>query len=240
MKFDSYLFSHIGGRSENQDALGRVENDRVGLYAVADGLGGHQDGRLASDQVITMLLGGVNNSEHIDQTGLYTLVKQANDSILKLQQERKCVTKSTVVALAIQDEKAVWANTGDSRLYYLHNGSIFPVTADHSVSYMKYKAGEITKEEIAQDEDQSSLLRALGGATRWEPDTGEIEGMQAGDGFLLCSDGAWEYLTDEEILVDYLKSESAKQWACLLLLRIIARVPYDNDNLSLISVLLGK
>lgn len=237
MKLDSYLFSHIGGRSENQDALGELEDEATGLYVVADGLGGHQDGRLAADQVIATFLREDVLTKPIDTTQLYDLINQANNNILKLQQEQNCVTKSTVVVLALQNEKALWANTGDSRLYYLHNGSIFSITADHSVAYMKYKVGEITKDEIAQDADQSRLLRALGSVTRWEPDTGIIENICSGDGFLLCSDGVWEYLTDEEILVDYLKSASAKQWACLLLLRITARIPKENDNLSLITVL---
>ena len=64
--------------------------------------------------------------------------------------------------------------------------------------------------------------------------------MQEGDAFFLCSDGMWEYILDEEILVDYLKADSARTWAELLLLRVMERIPPKNDNLSLIAIVVGQ
>ena len=238
MRIDSYLFTDIGGRSENQDAVGKLDGDSAGLYVVADGLGGHQQGRLSSDCIVSTLIGGADLSGPCEPDVLVALIQQANEEILRIQQEKNVITKSTVVALALNGQSASWANTGDSRLYYLHDSEIRQITVDHSVAYKKYKSGEITKEEIARDEDQSSLLRTLGGETRWEPDSGKLETLSPGDGFLLCSDGVWEYLLDEEILVDYLKADSAREWGTFLLLRIAERIPRDNDNFSLITVLI--
>ena len=238
MRIDSYLFSDIGGREENQDAVGRLEGDNAGLYVVADGLGGHQQGRLSSDCIVSTLTGGADLSQPCEPETLAALIQQANEEILRIQQEKNVITKSTVVALAINGQTAAWANTGDSRLYYLHGSELRQITVDHSVAYKKYQAGEITKEEIGQDEDQASLLRTLGGESRWEPDSGKLETLRSGDGFLLCSDGVWECLLDEEILVDYLKADSARDWASFLLLRIAERLPRDHDNFSLITILI--
>ena len=234
MKLDSYSFSNIGGRTENQDAVGCLEAADSGIYVVADGLGGHQAGRVAADCVVNTMLGSWKAGELPD---LAAMIGTANETVLAVQREKKLNTKSTVVALAVAGGNAVWAHTGDSRLYYLHDGKVVAYTEDHSVAYMKFKAGEITRAQIPEDEDQSSLLRAIGGPRRWEPDCAGAEGLTAGDGFLLCSDGAWEYLHDEEILVDHLKAATAKEWASLMLLRISERVQPGNDNLSLITVL---
>ena len=89
------------------------------------------------------------------------------------------------------------------------------------------------------DEDQSRLLRSLGSEERNEPDIHAADvPLAQGDAFFLCSDGAWEYLMDEEILIDFLKSETAEHWAELMVLRIIERVRGENDNLSLLTVIL--
>ena len=143
--------------------------------------------------------------------------------------------KSTIVALLLEDNKAVWSHIGDSRLYYIHNGVLEKITEDHSVALKKYLAGEITRDEIASDDDQSVLLRALGG-DRAIPATDSCE-ISKGDGFMLCSDGVWEHLYDDEVLIDYLKSSSASDWGELLLLRIMQRLSEDSDNLTLITVL---
>ena len=147
--------------------------------------------------------------------------------------------KSTAVALLIEDGTACWAHAGDSRLYYIHDREMKWITADHSVAYKKYKAGEITREQLRTDEDQSSLLRTLGGRERSDPELCEQPvKLENGDAFLLCSDGAWEYFSDGEVLIDYLKAETAKEWTELLLKRILSRIVYKkNDNLTILTVM---
>ena len=146
--------------------------------------------------------------------------------------------KSTVAALAVSGGRAAWAKVGDSRVYYLHGRAIEKITEDHSVAYKKYKSGSITRAQIGMDEDQSCLLRVLGNSDRNKPDVGSPDSpIEPGDGFFLCSDGMWEYLLDEEILIDFLKAETAQDWAEQLLLRAMDRIRPKNDNLSLITVM---
>ena len=237
MTLDSYLFTSQGGRSYNQDAVGSSKLPGGGIFVVADGLGGHLDGELASKCAVDTIL-----SQHPTQGEplagwLEAQIKQANDQILELQEQRRSNMKSTVAALVVNGSDAAWANVGDSRVYYLHNRAIADFTEDHSVAYKKYKAGQITRAQISTDEDQSLLLRALGSPERNQPDLGSAgHPIEPGDGFFLCSDGMWEYILDEEILVDFLKADTAQTWGELLQLRAMERVQSGNDNLSLITV----
>lgn len=239
MIFDGFEFTNQGGRSYNEDSVGSKQEDGCGIFVVADGLGGHQFGEVASACVRDVLLEGWRPHEEDRQEWFRAQIAEANSRVLAIEQEKRSVLKSTVVALAIDGERAVWANVGDSRLYYLHESEIRSVTDDHSVAYKKFKAGEITREQISQDDDQSCLLRSIGGGDRNEPDVYDADvPLEAGDGFLLCSDGVWEYVKDEEILIDFLKAETAKDWAELLLLRLMGRIDGKNDNLTLLTLML--
>ncbi len=239
MIFDVFEYTNQGGRSYNEDSVGSKSVGECGIFVVADGLGGHQFGKVASECIVDTMIAGWEPENGNRMEWLITQIAEANRQILALQQEKNSVLKSTVVALAIDGNKAVWANVGDSRLYYLHGSRIYSCTEDHSVSYKKYKAGEITREQICQDEDQSCLLRSVGSEDRNEPDVHVCDvPLEAGDAFLLCSDGVWEYLKDEEVLIDVLKAENAKEWAELLLLRIIARIDEENDNLTILTLML--
>lgn len=243
MIFDHYQFTSQGGRSYNEDSVGSKDMNGHGIFVVADGLGGHSFGELASACVRDCLIGGWSpETEGITrETWFETKVSEANQSVLAHQKEKGCALKSTVVALMVDGTSAVWGNSGDSRLYYLHQGKIHSITEDHSVAYKKYKAGEITREQIGSDEDQSCLLRAIGNEDRFEADIHTCDvPVEPGDAFMLCSDGVWEYLKDEEILIDLLKSDNAKEWAELLLMRVMSRISPGNDNLSILTVMMKE
>ena len=239
MLLSSYSYTFIGDRSNNEDFVSSCENEDNGAYVVADGLGGHRDGEIASGCVAEAVTDAWRNAapgaEEDLSAWLEKNIADANEKLLGLQQELASNMKSTIVALTIRDNEAVWGNTGDSRLYYVHDGELASITADHSVAYKKYIAGEITRRQINTDEDQSCLLRALGNTSRWEPEIHRAT-IVPGDAFMLCTDGMWEYLYDEEVLADCLKASDAKEWAELLKLRAIERIDKGNDNLSILTV----
>ncbi|MCH5264943.1 MAG: serine/threonine-protein phosphatase [Lachnospiraceae bacterium] len=240
MKLDGYVYTNQGGRDYNEDSAAIQETDGHGIYIVADGLGGHLHGEMASACVRDSLIEGWNPYEEQDRgQSLMEQIVEANQKLIELQREQQSTMKSTVVVLTIDEERGAWAHVGDSRLYYIHGNAIQSITEDHSVAFKKYKAGEITREQIAWDEDQSSLLRSLGNNDHCEPAIHvQEDALESGDAFMLCSDGVWEYLHDEEILIDRLKAETAKEWAELLLLRMIERIDTGNDNLTLLTVIL--
>ncbi len=237
MRFDVYGYTDKGGRSHNEDSSGYAEGTGSGIFVVADGLGGHSYGELASLCVKDTLLGSWTPECGKRREWLADAIEDANRGIMKIADEKHTVLKSTVAVLAVDGTRAVWGHSGDSRLYYFHEGAIAEYTEDHSVAYKKYKAGEISREDIAHDEDQSSLLRALGGETRYEPVIREYENeLVPGDAFLLCSDGAWEYIRDEEMLTALSDTVSSAEWAKSMLYLIMSRVKGNNDNITLVTV----
>ncbi len=244
MQLDYFSYTASGGREYNEDSVGTKVNEGNGIFIVADGLGGHRKGEMASDCAVRTVLEAYDDSFPAGSTDrrswLNTVLADVNTRILGLQKDNSCIMKTTAVVLCIDGQTATWAHVGDSRLYYINNSSIAQITADHSVAYKKYAAGEISRHDINTDEDQSTLLRSLGSPDRYEAQlcAGPVV-VTAGDAFCLCSDGAWEFLHDEEILIDYFKAKDAKDWAEKLLLRIIDRVDGKSDNLSVITVMTG-
>lgn len=234
---DSFIYSNKGGRSKNEDFVSEKEINNGKIFVLADGLGGHQYGELASKCVVDTIL---DNFQLLDDTNFEEMITQkvedANNNLLILQKKYNCSMKSTMVLLSINDNNAYWTHVGDSRLYYIHNNDIRDITDDHSVAFKKYKSGIITRAQIGTDEDQSCLLNVLGN-TDIKIDEIDSQKIIPGDAFLLCSDGLWEYVYDNEILFDYLKSDNAENWAKLLLLRALKRIKDDNDNLSLITAM---
>ena len=96
--------------------------------------------------------------------------------------------------------------------------------------------GDISRTQINFDKDQNKLLKSLGGTQHWEPEVNSCT-LKSGDGFFLCTDGMWELVYDDELLVDWLKAADAKEWAERSMQRAIARIGSNNDNLTLISVM---
>ena len=234
MRISAYCYTSRGGRDHNEDSVRCFAENGRGVFVVADGLGGHGKGEVASALAADALFEGCAGGAP-DGEGLPELLRRANEAVMEGQrvtgQEEM---KTTAVVLSIDGGRAVWGHVGDSRLYRFSNGRLTQETRDHSVTYMKYLGGEISYMDIYHDDDRSSLLRALG-KLPCKPEAGQAV-LQPGDAFLLCSDGFWEYVYQEEVLADLLKAETPEQWAQLMLLRHIRRTPPGNDNFSLITV----
>lgn len=231
MRLSAYCYTNQGGRDHNEDSVRCCAGQ--GVFVLADGLGGHGSGEVASALAADVLFAG--GSAHPDPDGLAELFQKANEAVMEGQkvpgQEEM---KTTAVALSVAGDRAVWGHVGDSRLYRFSAGTLTQETRDHSVTYMKYLGGEISYMDVYHDDDRSSLLRALG-KLPCKPETGQAR-LQPGDALLLCSDGFWEYVYQEEMLADLLKAETPEQWAEGMLLRHIRRTPPGNDNFSLITV----
>ncbi len=122
--------------------------------------------------------------------------------------------RAAVAALALNENKAVWISAGDARVFFLHDREFYFCAEKTSRNASGDNAGSVSAPEM------------------FSYDTP----LKTGDAFLICTGGANEYLRDDEILVDMLKSGSAAGWAELLLLRIVERMGGGNDDLSLLTV----
>ena len=235
MRVDSYSYTNQGGRDHNEDSvrLGGTEDREV--FVLADGLGGHGRGEVASALAADAILRACLDAPQAGETDMGSALQAANQAVLDGQsvagQEEM---RTTAAALWLDGGQAVWGHVGDSRLYLLEDGACTQLTADHSVTYRKYLGGEIGRMDVYHDDDRSSLLRVLGKPS-CAPETGGGP-LRPGQGYLLCSDGFWEYVYREEILADFLKAEGPEQWARSMLLRRVRRAPEGSDNFSLITV----
>ena len=235
MEISAYCYTNWGGRDHNEDSVRCWTGEEGrGVFVLADGLGGHGKGEVASALASDVLLEDCVRRPPA-QAAMLVLFQKANRTVMNHQKfPGQEDMKTTAVALSIHEHTAVWGHMGDSRLYRFSGGALVQFTRDHSVTYMKYLGGEISRMDVYHDDDRPRLLRTLG-REPCRPEAAECVPAE-GDAFLLCSDGFWEYVYQEEILADLLKAETPEQWAKLMLLRHIRRTPPGNDNFSLITV----
>lgn len=233
---DIFDYTSQGGREFNEDFVGYVHTDDGAVAVLSDGLGGVGGGEIASSIIVDTVIDEPYDCEDPAEW-LSERLALADARVREQQHTLHNEMKSTAVALRISGERAVWAHVGDSRLYFIRDGLVAEVTADHSVAFKKYLSGQISRRQIRSDEDKDRLVSSVGSPDACAPELGG-RFIHPGDAFLLCSDGAWENLLDLEIAFDRLKAATAEEWARLLLLRILDRMPDDADNLSIITVMI--
>ncbi len=248
VRFDTATLSSPGGREHNEDSTGfrivqtGTHTTGKGCWVLADGLGGHRGGAVASSLAVNAALSAFEAAPAVTQESLAGLVGAAHQAVLDRQQSEPDLShmRTTLVALIASGQEARWAHAGDSRLYWLSAGVIQAQTADHSVPQRLADAGEIRPEEIRQHEDRSRLLRSLGA----KPEPGatlrpEPAPVASGDAFLLCSDGFWEWVTEPEMEEDFAAAGSPEQWLGKMEQRLRARATPGHDNYSAIAVFAG-
>lgn len=197
--------THVGRtRRVNQDAWDRFDDPERGeiLLVVADGLGGHRGGEVASRMAVGTLGKLVRESEGEPPDRLIAAIERANAEIYKLAGKDRTLKGmgTTVVALLLCQKGASYvAHAGDSRLYRLRSGSLEPLTEDHSVVALLVREGAISPAEARDHPKRNQILRALGVRDEIEIEVGPVE-IEPGDSYLLCSDGLYGMLPDDDLL----------------------------------------
>lgn len=172
------------------------------LYAVADGMGGHASGQIASELALKTIVKsyyGDTNDEVCES--LETAFKRANTYIYDTSQliSDRNGMGTTCTAIVLRDESMYLAQVGDSRLYRIRNGEINQISEDHSWVAEQVKRGALTKQEAEQSPFRNVITRSLGSAPDVDVDI-QIEKIQKDDIYILCSDGLSGYTQDEDIL----------------------------------------
>lgn len=201
---EAFAITDVGRlRNSNQDSLFCEENP-VGqfpnLFLVADGMGGHQAGDMASrlciEQVVHSMMSA---SARTPVSALEGAVASANEKIYAQSKQDTSLSGmgTTLVGVTIEEGVAYIVNVGDSRLYVLKD-SLQQITVDHSLVEEMVQSGEIQKEEMRTHPNKNIITRALGTGEIVQPDCFEIE-VTSGDVILLCSDGLSNMLEDTKI-----------------------------------------
>ncbi|MDM8543154.1 protein phosphatase 2C domain-containing protein [Desulfococcaceae bacterium HSG9] len=233
MQFETAYASHIGGRDEQQD---RAEifisrNNNSHLLVVADGMGGHQGGSLAAQAVIqtaaSLCKTYQDNSIRPEQF-LEQLCFQGHNAVNRIGREQNLNPYTTIVALFLKGRKAHWVHIGDSRFYHFRQNKMLYKTSDHSAVQVLVDMGEITEAEMAHHPVQNRLTRCIGGDKTPDPMLDSAT-VKRGDGFLLCTDGVWETVAEEE-MAEALSSADFTQKASALVEKAAQRGGEMGDN----------
>lgn len=228
--------SDIGGRSNNDDTVAVRQKEDSAWVFVGDGLGGYAGGQMASEAAAKAVMDASHRGSLLIEARLAQTAAAANEAVCQVQREKKGNMKTTLVFLTIEDGRAKWMHVGDSRLYHFRNGLLVDQTIDHSVSQMAVLMGEITPREIRFHEDRNRVLRALGSETA-RPEISPTVMLTGGeDAFLLCTDGFWEYIYEEEMESMLQKAQSPQQWLEEMKALLVTRTPEDNDNFTAAAV----
>ncbi len=236
MKIRKAEYSHIGGRKANEDnKTCEILSDSRVYAIIADGLGGHGDGHIASQIALKQLSQCRTTTSLPTESQITEWFRSANSEIL-LQNKSEKGMRTTAVFLAIDHDQAVWAHSGDSRLYHFYNGQLVHYTCDHSVPQIQVMMGEITRDQIPFSPDRNKILRSLGNE-KLEVEIHPVVPLQPGrHAFLLCTDGFWEYLMDIEICLDLYKSSTPEEWLSYLRCRGDVRKNLDADNNTVVAI----
>jgi PPM family protein phosphatase len=208
------------------------------LLIVADGMGGHSAGEVASGMAVELVPEIYFGSKGEPSEALKGAVEEANRRIYaaSLEDESKRGMGTTCTALCLLDGQAFAAHVGDSRLYMLRGGKVYQLTEDHSAVMEMVKLGLITKEEARHHDDKNVILRALGTSPEVEVSTLEPFSVRAGDQYLLCSDGLYDLVPDEEIEHELSNAADIQAAGQKLITLAKERGGHDNITVGIIAV----
>nr|WP_295081178.1 PP2C family serine/threonine-protein phosphatase [uncultured Roseateles sp.] len=205
MRFSTYQVSRRGGREKNEDRMGYCYTRDAGLFALADGMGGHPEGEVAA-QLALQTLAAMFQREAKPMLAdpekfLQDAVQIAHQQILRYSADKGLsdTPRTTVVACILQGSTAHWAHCGDSRLYMLRAGRLVARTRDHS--YLELQAALGRSPQAGENFNRNVLFTCLGSPGRPMVDCSGPMQLEPGDRLMLCSDGLWGTVSDETITI---------------------------------------
>lgn len=233
------MLSRTGTRTQNEDAIQMEQYQKEYLFALADGLGGHGKGDMASRCVVTQSVrafrAGAPKGTFLDYA-----FQSSQECLLQQKQAAGTASemKTTLVLLHVNEKTAQWGFIGDSRLYYFENGRLAERTLDHSVPQRLAMSGEIKESQIRNHPERNKVLRVMG--SPWEGPSYELSSpveLQGEQDFLLCTDGFWELIEEKDMEKTLRRSGSTAQWLQEMESIVLQKgAGRDMDNYSAVCV----
>ncbi len=239
MRFSVYQVSRKGGREKNEDRMGYCYTRDSGLFALADGMGGHPEGEVAS-QLALQTLAAMFQREAKPKLAeplrfLHDAIIAGHHQLLRYATERALMDtpRTTLVACLLQGRAAFWAHCGDSRLYLVRGDKLVARTRDHSYSELQETLSQVVP--IGDRFNRNVLFTCLGSPGKPVVDTAGPLLMQSGDRVLLCSDGLWGSVSDADI-TDVLASHPISDAVPELVERALREAGEKSDNVTALAV----
>jgi len=239
MKYSSIC--EIGDRDVNEDSVVCLARSDRWCFVVADGLGGHSKGEVASSIVTAVFSDQFPESNGSNAGLLAASFNAAQERIINTKQ-KSAEMKTTCVALSIAAGRFVYGHIGDSRLYHFRRAKLRSRTLDHSIPQLLELSGEISEDDIRGHPDRGRLFRVMG--DEWDVPRYELSRerkLSVDDAFLLCTDGFWEHIPATMMTQTLREAGSAEKW--LLAMRdvvLTAGREMSLDNFSAITVIIKE
>lgn len=241
MRFTIFQDSHIGGRKVNQDRLAYSYSKDILLMVIADGMGGHARGEIAAEIAVNSITNrfqqeGARGTFRRPKEFLESSIHAAHRAIVAFADEHQMLEcpRTTIVACIVQNGKACWAHSGDSRLYVFRSGRMVQRTLDHSRVQQLMDAGLLTAEAAAVHPDRNKIYNCLGGVLPPTISLSDDWALQVGDTLLLSTDGFWGPLDTTEIAAR-LDTTTVLDLVPKLLIEAEEKAGHDSDNLSVVA-----
>ncbi len=241
MRFTIFQDSHIGGRKVNQDRLAYSYSKDVLLMVIADGMGGHARGEIAAEVAVNSLTNRFQQEARTTlrrpKEFLESAIHSAHRAIVAFADQHDMLEcpRTTIVACIVQNGKACWAHSGDSRLYFVRNGKIAGATKDHSRVQQLIESGIITAEQAAVHPDRNKIYNCLGGVLPPLVTHSEEWNLKVGDTILMSTDGFWGPLN-----ADFIAAKLAREDIVELMPKLLEeaerKAGAESDNLSVIGL----
>ena len=222
-----YGYTEKGGRAYNEDAYCAAESQGIYLFVVADGLGGIEAGEVAANLAINSLRSIFFASPKTFD--LIDAIQIVNEQILDQQDILNNLMKTTIAAVLIKNNTIYCAHVGDTRIYLFDNNSIVYQSIDHSASQTAVAKGIIKQSAIRNHEERNILTQALGTELQLKIDCHEYN-VNNVSAILLCSDGFWQYVFENEMLDTLQTSKTNIEWLSQMRHLLQFRVNGKNDN----------
>lgn len=234
--------SDIGDKQTNEDAVRVFVNQPYATYGfvLADGLGGHGNGDIASNFVTECVGAAIENTDTFSGNFIDECFETAQNMLMDEKETSGFPSiKTTMVLLLITNRTARWGHIGDSRLYLFRDNKLVKRTVDHSVPQMLALSGKINEKQIRHHSQRNMLLRAMG--VEWDSSSYEIDErvfrLKQGDTFLICTDGFWEWIEEKTMIKILKKKLSAYDTLYEMTQEVkLNGKGHDMDNLSAILV----
>lgn len=239
MRFSVYQVSRKGGREKNEDRMGYCYTRDSGLFALADGMGGHPEGEVASQLALQTLAALFQRDAKPTLKDplrfLHDAVIAGHHQLLRYATERALIDtpRTTIVACIMQGNAAYWAHCGDSRLYLVRGDKLIARTRDHSYSELQETLSQVVP--IGERFNRNVLFTCLGSPGKPVVDTAGPMLLQSGDRVLLCSDGLWGTVSDAEI-TNQLAEHPLHDAVPELVEQALRNGGPKSDNVTIISV----
>lgn len=241
MRFTIFQDSHIGGRKSNQDRLAYSYSKDVLLLVIADGMGGHARGEIAAEVTVNTMTHRfqqeARNTLRRPREFLESAIHSAHRAIVAFADQHDMLEcpRTTIVGCVVQNGKACWAHSGDSRLYFVRAGNIVAATSDHSRVRQLMDAGVITAAQALVHPDRNKIYNCLGGVLPPTVTLSEDWVLKVGDTLLLTTDGFWGPLNADDIAAR-LQQEDMLTVVPKLMEEARRKAGAESDNLSVIGL----